>query len=253
MIRGSSGCKVEIIDDILIKTAINYSHLRLQKQGYKQQAFRQTKDIIAPQVYEIGDGFLKMEYVRAYNFAEFLSRRLYTSILAAFKKIVEWVISSLRPLEELDRLLFVNKVVEIEKSSGCHLDFEIPERIILPSGSCHGDLTLSNILFRESGQLVFIDLLDSFFESPILDVVKLRQDTRFLWSLDLLEGHYDRTKLRILLAKLDEYIDSSFRVYPWYNQYYVFCQQLNLARILPYVDQQKQEELCEYINNPGLW
>ena len=41
---------------------------------------------------------------------------------------------------------------------------------------CHGDLTLSNLIFKNN-EIYCIDFLDSFIDSPIIDLVKLKQDS----------------------------------------------------------------------------
>ena len=52
-------------------------------------------------------------------------------------------------------------------------------------GLCHGDLTFSNILFTNDS-LCFLDFLDSYIESYIIDIVKLKQDLYYNWNLHLL-------------------------------------------------------------------
>jgi len=50
-----------------------------------------------------------------------------------------------------------------------------------PSGVCHGDLTLSNILYK-NGCFYLIDFIPSTYESVLSDIVKLEQDLTFGWS-----------------------------------------------------------------------
>ena len=51
----------------------------------------------------------------------------------------------------------------------------------IPTGYCHGDLSFENILVHQSN-LYFIDFLDSFIETPYLDLSKLLLDILVLWS-----------------------------------------------------------------------
>ncbi|MBT0858600.1 phosphotransferase, partial [Campylobacter coli] len=81
-----------------------------------------------------------------------------------------------------------------------------------PIGYCHGDLTFSNILFQNQN-IVLIDFLDNFIETPLQDVVKLRQDTRHKWSLKMTHANYDEIKIRIILSYLDCYIHKYFLKY----------------------------------------
>ena len=50
-------------------------------------------------------------------------------------------------------------------------------------GPCHGDLTFGNMLWDGEGFLWVFDFLDTFLEAPIMDLVKLRQDTLGRWTL----------------------------------------------------------------------
>lgn len=52
----------------------------------------------------------------------------------------------------------------------------------VPLGQPHGDFTTCNMLLRGSGELFVIDYLDSEVQSPVVDVAKLRQDTRWGWA-----------------------------------------------------------------------
>jgi hypothetical protein len=52
----------------------------------------------------------------------------------------------------------------------------------VPFGQPHGDFTTCNLLLRSDGGLIAIDFLDSDVPSPVVDVAKLRQDTRWGWA-----------------------------------------------------------------------
>ena len=53
--------------------------------------------------------------------------------------------------------------------------------ISIPVGDCHGDLTMSNIIFWV-GKYISYRFLPSFIETPLWDVVKLEQDLIMGWS-----------------------------------------------------------------------
>ena len=84
-----------------------------------------------------------------------------------------------------------------------------------------------------------IDFLDSFIESPIIDMVKLRQDTAYQWSPLMYAGEYDITRLSIVCSKIDKELDSCFSKYEWYRLYYSIFQLLNFFRILQYAHERK--------------
>lgn len=104
-------------------------------------------------------------------------------------------------------------------------------------GDYHGDLTLANLLISNDETSITIDaidFLDCFIHSPIHDLVKLRQDTKHLWTLQLLEdGQYDN-KVRATLAYIDSQIVSIIESDEILMDCYLPLQVLNLIRILPY-------------------
>lgn len=59
-----------------------------------------------------------------------------------------------------------------------HLQRPLPG---LPAGQPHGDFTTANMLVRGGGCWL-LDWLDSPLRSPVVDVAKLRQDTRWGWA-----------------------------------------------------------------------
>jgi hypothetical protein len=111
------------------------------------------------------------------------------------------------------------------------------DTLVLPTGDCHGDLTLSNMIIREH-DLVVLDFMDTYLDSPLQDICKLRQDTTHHWTLLRYPGTiYKRKRLLNRLQALDQYIVLEWpRMYDW--QYKTF-QFLNLIRILPYATDPK--------------
>ena len=54
----------------------------------------------------------------------------------------------------------------------------------IPQTFCHGDLTCTNIIFNKN-RLYYIDFLDCFIDSFLCDLIKLKQDLYYHWSLDV--------------------------------------------------------------------
>lgn len=128
----------------------------------------------------------------------------------------------------------------------CRKVFEsLPSFIGIPVGKCHGDLTFSNILFNGNNYYL-IDFLDSFIESPLLDIVKIRQDSQFEWSRLMYEGEVDLVRLSIISQKIDRGIDAYYSQYEWYQKYYHVFQLMNFLRILQYA---KEERVIVYLKN----
>ena len=119
----------------------------------------------------------------------------------------------------------------------------LPDKIELPLGKCHGDLTFSNILFNGNNYYL-IDFLDSFVGSPLLDIVKIRQDSKYEWSRLMYENEVDMVRLNIISSKIDYEIDSYYQKYEWYRKYYHIFQLMNFLRILQYA---KEDRIIQFI------
>lgn len=105
----------------------------------------------------------------------------------------------------------------------------------LPIGKCHGDLTLSNIIFDDANDKYFlIDFLDAYLNSPILDLAKISQETKLLWTSKLMSQTHDSTKYRIAMTAINNEINKHFSKYEWYRSYQSIFEFQNLIRILPY-------------------
>jgi len=104
---------------------------------------------------------------------------------------------------------------------------------------CHGDLTFSNIIVGTDQKLCLIDFLDTFYESPLQDMVKIRQDTLYNWTPMVYNKNYDKARYAIVMNYLDKKFDSFFKEYEFYNAYYNAFQIMNYIRILPYAKKNK--------------
>ena len=105
----------------------------------------------------------------------------------------------------------------------------------IPIGKCHGDLTLSNIIFDDFNDRYFlIDFLDSYIESPILDLSKISQETKLQWTSKLMHQTHDAAKYKIAMNVIDYEIQTHFLKYEWYKNYRSIVEFQNLIRLLPY-------------------
>lgn len=122
-------------------------------------------------------------------------------------------------------------LVEILMRTRSSLD-TLPESIVIPIGPCHGDLTLSNIIYKPSHGIILIDFLDTFLETPLQDVAKLKQDFCYGWSFRSAQSAV-RIKGEILCRHhLPEAIIDIERLYPRQVRLLTL---MVLARIAPYV------------------
>ena len=111
--------------------------------------------------------------------------------------------------------------------------------ISLPIGDCHGDLTMSNIIFSGSESIYLIDFLPSFVETSLWDIVKLEQDLIMGWS------HRYMQSAKKITAKIvfDKCIPNQFHLIKsqWKVQTKILSA-INLARIAPYVSDSLTEQ-----------
>ena len=235
MIAGHSGCNISIKDGLLAKSTkdTDYPSDRLVAQIEKQKLFYEIisdKQLLVPRVVkeDFSGGYsVYMQYFRCSNIVQYLHR--------AGKSDLDALAKSLCNLVDF----CINK---------CQL-VTIDDDITIPVGICHGDLTLSNVLIKpESNNFVIIDFLDSFVESPIVDIAKIRQDTKHGWSSFIYPEQHDKIKTRLSLEYLDNKFVEHFKKYDFYK-HYEFFQFMNLVRILPYAKQTEtsnflMEQIC---------
>lgn len=275
-IRGHSGCQIDIVnggDSLFInKSTRDKNYIpRLYKQALKQCNASKIayQHIRVPKIYGIermGEYLnIKMEYIYSKNYVDYFEDAGFDQIsyfIKALKIFIDSEIenSKMTPINKnvvinkyndvCDKVAkndFISKDTDIkiilEKSS---IVFnELDEEINIPVGQCHGDLTFSNILFNGNNYYL-IDFLDSFLESPLLDLVKIRQDSNYGWS-QLMYGHdFDSVRMRIISDKIDKEIDIYYSNYDWYNKYYSTFQLMNFLRVIQYA---KEERTVAFLKN----
>lgn len=270
-VKGYSGCPIDIVrennDLFIYKSSYDRNYLdRLVRQAEKQQAAsrQEYQHIRIPEIYNVAHDdhhvTIKMEYVYSRNFIEYFESAGFEQIDYFVKAIILFIEKELAasPVQMVQTSRTLNKFEDVKKkilenpllgddkeileiiaeSEDVFGEFAQQGSIKIPLGLCHGDLTFSNILFNGNNYYL-IDFLDSFIESPLLDIVKIRQDSAFLWSQLMYIKPYDKLRLKIICNKIDEKIDAYFRKYAWYREYYGIYQLMNLLRILQYAKEQK--------------
>lgn len=206
--------------------------IRLSSAGVKNLEFLEEKIV------------LQMPYIEGIcgvDFALHGTQSLAKYMSTAFSSLLEFEIEMSR-MDQVNREIFSRKINEIgflNKSTALISSLEsaklllekFPQRLDFPIGSCHGDLTLSNVIFNAMEGVVLIDFLDCFLESPLQDVAKINQDFLFGWSL-----RYAPISLRIKGALFGK------AAYPQikglYEQYRLQINLLTLfalLRIVPYI------------------
>ena len=273
-IAGHSGCVVKIVReaDGLTIHKLSYaqaSATRLLRQANKQQTFlknNQLSFITTPRILRLiedqGNSGIVMEYIHAKSFVDYFENASYLAPRIFAKHIIEFLEDEFAksPLSDVpstllsDKFLDVSRIIKAnpilasdekiaEQLERAAQVFLTPRTRRWPVGICHGDLTLSNILFQE-GRLYLIDFLDSFIETPLMDIVKLRQDTRHRWSQMMVQGEFDRVKNTIVLYYIDKLLWERFKHEPSIQDGYCELQCLSFLRILQYA---KEKTIIEYL------
>ena len=263
MIEGHSGCDILIKNGIVKKSSAgNYPIERLREQAEKQILFSELylEGILVPEIYSAkkvcGNFIIEMEYLSCFNAIQYLNRASKKQLDILSKTLFRFVENNVKNSKMVkvsgqavrEKFESIKKATQIKTLDETFQRYYTDE-LELPIGPCHGDLTLSNILFSQSSdEIVLIDFLDSFIESPITDIAKIRQDTKHKWSTFIYSKQYDKNKVQISIDYLDSKLDAMFRHFSFYRYYKLF-QFINLARILPYSQNQKttnylMKEIC---------
>jgi len=275
-IKGHSNFKLTVLKEfkngrpLIRKSSISPpDSLRLISQCNKQSLFSEnfSKEIGSPRVMYRGDVkgnfYFDMEYLPHSEFLNFLIEKPITEITRSINIILSFIDDCIRT----SSLYVVNGDTFLKKSKNiknnlqnnrwvssknykkiCSIldkSIEVCLKEPIPVGYCHGDLTMSNILFSNK-KIIFIDFLDNFIESPLQDIVKLRQDTKHFWSLRLFDSPVDETKLKIVLSHIDSQIQDRFSCYNFYRNLYSPFQSISLIRVAQYA---KSSNTVDYIIN----
>lgn len=271
-VKGNSGCSINIVEHdnklTVHKSTFDSNYVqRLVTQANKQKNAVLTSNIEVPKIHSVSisdsSATIVMDYIHAKNFVDFIEQSPISAIDDFTKSIIAYIENEIKSSHEetVRSNVFTDKIDSIEHNSKknsfitnktfgllkeASKVFKQHGDIKLPVGICHGDLTLSNILFS-SNKYYLIDFLDSFIETPMQDIVKLRQDTSLLWSLQMYDRPYDKIRVKTVLDYIDEAINDHFSTTcEYYKSYYDYIQLINILRIVPYA---KSQTVAGYLEN----
>jgi hypothetical protein len=193
-LKGHSGCHVFLCERgntrfvKKVSGAAGYAQ-RLEQQMLKQREFEHSR-IRKPSVYEFGTEdelfYFTMEYVKGVQLSTFISRNTVRDVDPIIDQLLSFVRSNIRDVTADFSVPVSEKLWTISSTSRFQIDRYVQYCMAfdwraIPTGYCHGDLSFENILVHQSN-LYFIDFLDSFIETPYLDLSKLLLDILVLWS-----------------------------------------------------------------------
>lgn len=281
-VKGHSGCQIDVVREgnglFVYKSSRDPNYLdRLVSQAEKQRlaSLPELQHIRVPRVHSIDrtDSMVnvKMDYVYSRNFVEFFEQAGFEQVTYLIEALIMYLEREIKmsPLTTVSREAVAEKFADVKTktlgNNSLSQDQEVLSLLersqaifddltdmLIPVGTCHGDLTFSNILFNGNNYYL-IDFLDSFIESPLLDIVKIRQDTAWLWSQLMYVNPCDTIRLRIAFGKIDRELDSYFAArYEWYSRYYRPLQLMNFLRILQYAHEPHVIDYLKHAINEQL-
>lgn len=258
-IKGHSGCSLNIIEGpsrLLVEKYCDTPYLPRLKQQQKKQSdmynlmsHSAVGGIKVPHSVWENDKIV-MDYIYSKDFVEYFECATVEDIRHLVCRLINYIDMECTYCEKkvVDKDVFIKKLdsvyatcikndmVDNDKAKN-YVDaakemvssFNVIE---LPIGTCHGDLTFSNVLFSDS--IYLIDFLDSFVETPLQDIVKLRQDTRYHWSLLMTSHNYNTAHISTVFEYIDKELEKRYKN-AYFYKYYDMLQCINILRILPYV------------------
>lgn len=250
---GRSGCKIVLDNNVITKfsSSVSYNN-RLLEQYNRQSNFR-GQFFYTPKVFDFVDSEVlynfKMHYVHHKNFNQFCNEGSVGEIGKLFECIVSFIDHNFdcSYSTSISEKILADKINSLyTKNEEPYIKFLIENMICkIPIGYCHGDFTISNMLL--SSEFYLIDFLDNIFDSPLFDLVKIRQDTYH--KLYFMLSKYDY-RSNICLDKLDKLLLSKFEEQIHSHEYNCLAI-LNLLRMLPYMKKEKEstrirQELKKY-------
>lgn len=261
---GLSGCKIELIDNKIVRkysSSVEYNN-RLLLQIDKQNLFSNLifKNIDTPKIFNVTCDKLyhfDMEYIPGKSFYDYFSVSNNLDVNFVIHTLFEYFDSLIdnhktinvkdNLLEKIEKLkektLYSNYLIFLE-------NYISKKNIIIPKTFCHGDLTFNNIIFHKK-RLFFIDFLDSYIDSFLCDLVKLKQDLFYLWSLRI------ENKKSIRLYQIYKYIWQ--KIYERYFQFinhtnFDILDSINILRLEPYLTTEHQKCIIDKtIKNTKLY
>jgi len=144
----------------------------------------------------------------------------------------------------IDKLDSLEQTPFVEYLKSLDVDYNVPKSF------CHGDLTFTNILFHKK-KLYLIDFLDSFVDTFLVDLCKLKQDLYYHWSIRL----HDDTNMRLYQSTNYIWKEMEERYEEYINTLaFDVLDVVNLLRIQPYLkDPNHQSILSHLIENTELY
>lgn len=258
LVRGHSDFQVtRLLNGNIRKIAHSKNMVRLKAQCQKQRKFISSNAafIVCPVLNEFeshGVYSFEMPFCRGEVAPEYIDRASPFEVRGFIVQLIALLESFIAEseLRHIDAEVIWGKSADVREQIGGNVNISpsvldlIDEHIAivklhptfeLPVGKCHGDLTLSNIIFDDFNDRYFlIDFLDTYIDSPLLDLAKISQETKLLWTSKLMHQTHDSAKYQIAMNVIELEVQNHFSKYEWYKKYQSIFEFQNLIRLLPY-------------------
>ena len=247
---GLSGCKLELIGSNVLRkhsSSLSYNK-RLGLQVKKQELFSNQvfRNVETPRVLRKEDSYFDMEYVTGRSFDEYFSVCSLSDIDFVFDSLCGYFdglifnskyyqpeVSKKRLLDKIDSLMtHTHHLGDLYHIRQCVRTISMK----IPQTFCHGDLTFTNIIFNKN-RLYYIDFLDCFIDSFLCDLIKLKQDLYYHWSLDV-QG-IKNLRIRQIYSFLWRKLEKRYSQYVETIEFDVL-DILNTLRLEPYLTNEDQ-------------
>ena len=247
---GLSGCKLELIGYNTLRkhSSCPSYNKRLELQVKKQELFSNQvfRNVETPKVLGKEDSYFDMEYVTGRSFDEYFSMCSVSDIDFVFDSLCGYfdgLISHSQYYQpEVSKKRLLDKINSLETHTRHLTDLYHIRQMVssitmkIPQTFCHGDLTFTNIIFNKN-RLYYIDFLDCFIDSFLCDLINLKQDLYYHWSLDV-QG-VKSLRIRQIYSFLWEKIEQRYIEYVDTIEFNVL-DILNTLRIEPYLTNEDQ-------------
>lgn len=241
---GHSGCDIKLIRlnkrTVVRKTSSSFDYNHRFNLQIEKQANFSNSIIKVPEIYNTGytKGLLycDMEYINGLKLSDFVSNNSFADTLKYFNILLDFIknnFSNVNYSPEVEIKKKINQILESVIIDVKVIDYlEKKSCITIPTGYCHGDLTFENILVYNN-DLYLIDFLDSYIESPVIDISKIYQELILNWSNRMKSDIHFLSSVRnhFLRKYLDRFVEEVINV----DKEAINVQTiLTLSRILPY-------------------
>lgn len=278
--KGLSGCELELINNNIVRkysSNLRYND-RLEIQMRKQKIFKNDtfEFIKTPKI--VDSGFINqlfyfdMEYIsgqQLYDLFIFGTKNDINNFIKYLNSYFDYLIKNSKFIEinhfkisnklKLESLIIDSDYKSFIKYLISKID-DVKSKSFI-SSDCHGDFTIGNMIYYNNC-IYLLDFLDSYIDTPIIDLVKLKQDLFHNWLL--LNSDYNKSDFyravqisKFVWGKISKkYLDYINTIE------FKILEAINFLRIEPYIDVEKKLllnkiikslELYEEFNNTYGW